>query len=137
MAQSELKIIVRRMGDDTGSSPKLVARNAERDDVPFRAPHYSCSPMALRSELALAMGGVLYLEEPERGNVNEVALLLGVIAMAHESFQPTVFLSLGRDTITSAKGCEILRLLGPFMLHPVQVALGHIIDDMLEPEAVG
>lgn len=50
-----------------------------RKDRPFRAPHYTCSEAALLGEVALAAGGILFLDEIERFAPHVVRRALGVV----------------------------------------------------------
>lgn len=54
----------------------LSEARALRPGQPFRAPHYTCPPRALREEVMLAQGGVLYFDQLAdwyRGVLAEVA----------------------------------------------------------------
>lgn len=59
--------------------PNTAAAMDMRKDRPFRAPHHTCSEAALLEEVALAAGGILFLDEIERFAPHVVRRALGVV----------------------------------------------------------
>jgi len=52
---------------------------ADEQGRPFRAPHHTVGACALVGEVALAAGGILYLEEVERFDAQALRVALGVV----------------------------------------------------------
>lgn len=69
-----------------------------RGDGPFRAPHHSVSQLGLLSEIALAAGGVLYLDEADEFNRSALRSGLRTIMQMDARFRPLVCISIRNET---------------------------------------
>ena len=69
-----------------------------RGDGPFRVPHHSVSQLGLLSEIALAAGGVLYLDEADEFNRSALRSGLRTIMQMDARFRPLVCISIRNET---------------------------------------
>ena len=63
----------------------------------FRAPHHTASSAAMGSEVAIAAGGVLYLDEPEEISLSAARMLYSTVRAMHPDARPVVILTIRED----------------------------------------
>lgn len=83
-----------------GSEATLEARRlAELSRCPFRAPHHSVSQAGLVGELALAAGGILFLDSIEEFRGSALLVLKNHLAMMAEGVRPLLFVTHGDEEL--------------------------------------
>lgn len=76
-----------------GPDQTLAARElAANIGGPLRAPHHTCSAIALLGELALAAGGVLYLDEVPEFRAEALSAMAHTWAKMTDGHRPTLVL---------------------------------------------
>lgn len=101
-----------------GSEATLEARRlAELSRCPFRAPHHSVSQAGLVGELALAAGGILFLDSVEEFRGSALLVLKNHMSMMAEGIRPLLFMTHGDEELP-----ESVRKM--FDIPPADVARG-------------
>ena len=81
------------MQSPQGAGKTIIARRlAVTVNGPFRAPHHTCSRAAVGAELALAAGGVLYLDDWQEWDYGTLQYLWDVWGRMRPGCQPMVAL---------------------------------------------
>lgn len=79
----------------SASSLGRARTEARERACPFRAPHHTVSVAGILSELALAAGGVLYLDEADCFHTSTLRYLLGSWQRMTDATRPMVYLARG------------------------------------------
>lgn len=78
-----------------GANGMIEARRMAKElDGPMRAPHHSCSQIALLSEIAMSAGGVLWLDAEGGAWVH---ITIRTVMQMHPKARPVVFIGLSGD----------------------------------------
>jgi len=92
------RVEVRKVGSAAVMEARQMAEDAGR---PFRAPHHSVSHAGLIGELALAAGGILFLDCVEEFRGSALTSLRNHIEMMARDVKPTLFVTYGGDELDS------------------------------------
>jgi hypothetical protein len=109
-----------------GHTGKTIRARELAGDRPFRAPHYTISERSIVAELALAAGGVLYLDDVLEMSVRTVKELVRVWERMHSEHRPDLVLGIplvAPDTVNkrrwAARQQHVLTVLPNIDVHEV------------------
>lgn len=78
----------------TRGATTLARERAHQIGRNFRAPHHTASVAAIGSEVAIAAGGVLYLDEPEEISRPAAHMIYSTVKAMHPDARPVVILAI-------------------------------------------
>jgi len=91
-------------------------------DVPFRIPHHTCSAVGLVSELAIAAGGVLYLDQVVEFHSVALSAMLGAWRMMGPATRPTLIFGINWGPATTTQDMNFFeRAIPRLNLPPIDI----------------